>query len=74
MADKYSIDDILSEYSNKYKTNNRPKADDPDNFDISFSKPENKNPAAVIPDIRSDRTAGKDQDVPVYQRISTVSC
>lgn len=64
MADKYSIDDILSEYSNKYKTNNRPKADDPDNFDISFSKPENKNPAAVIPDIRSDRTAGKDQDVP----------
>ena len=64
MADKYSIDDILSEYSNKYKTNNRPKADDPDNFDISFSKPENKNPAAVIPDIRSDRIAGKDQDVP----------
>jgi len=64
LADKYSIDDILSEYSNKYKTNNRPKADDPDNFDISFSKPENKNPAAVIPDIRSDRIAGKDQDVP----------
>ncbi|WP_024856649.1 membrane protein [Ruminococcus albus] len=64
MADKYSIDDILSEYSNKHKTNNRPKADDPDNFDISFSKPENKNPAAVIPDIRSDRTAGKDHDVP----------
>ncbi|MBE6867959.1 MAG: hypothetical protein E7494_04275 [Ruminococcus albus] len=70
MADKYSIDDILSEYSNKYKTNNRPKADDPDKFDISFSKPENKNPAAVIPDIRSDRTAEKAQDV--KENISTV--
>lgn len=63
MADKYSIDDILSEYSNKYKTNNRPKADDTDDFDISFSKSEDERSAPVMPDISSDKTVEKTQKI-----------
>ena len=63
MADKYSIDDILSEYSNKHKTNNRPKADDPDNFDISFSKTEDERSAPVITDVFSDKTVEKTQKI-----------
>ncbi|MCR5542237.1 MAG: hypothetical protein K6F71_15620 [Ruminococcus sp.] len=61
MADKYSIDDILSEYSNKYKTNNEPKADDTDDFDISFSKSEDEHPTTVIPDVSANNTAEKAQ-------------
>lgn len=63
MADKYSIDDILSEYSNKYKTNNEPKADDTDDFDISFSNTEDEHPAPVIPNVSADKTAEKAQEI-----------
>ncbi|SFB77896.1 hypothetical protein [Ruminococcus albus] len=63
MADKYSIDEILSEYSNKYKTNNRPEADKPDDFDISFEKSREARTAPVIPDIPMENADEKNEDI-----------
>ena len=67
MADKYSIDEILSEYSNKYKTNNRPEADKPEDFDISFDKSREARTAPEIPDIPMDgiteHAAEKTEDI-----------
>ena len=51
MADKYSIDDILSEFSNKHKTDNKEKADGAGVPEISFAESDKENISAVIPDI-----------------------
>ncbi|MBQ8965393.1 hypothetical protein [Ruminococcus sp.] len=72
MADKYSIDDFMSEFSENYNKKDDKTAEGADDFDISFSRPETSKSADDAEDVRVEAPVISEAEAVINETAETV--